>query len=175
MKIKQFAAALLCALTFSGCSAVDDTSSLIYQSDTGNSEISEVSDYGGSESLVSSSELETDDNSYDDSGDYISVESKETSEENKVEIKYTFRNQELYDSHYKKHGAEFGNITQEEYLEMANALIASDSPDILTKYEDDGDFMYFNTSTEEFLVLSSDGYIRTYFIPTDGIDYWNRQ
>lgn len=96
-------------------------------------------------------------------------------ESSKEEVFYYFRNQSLYDSHYEKHGHEFGNITKEEYLQKANDLINSDSPDILTKYEDDGDFMYFNKKTDEFLVLAPDGYIRTYFIPDDGIDYWNRQ
>ncbi len=96
-------------------------------------------------------------------------------ESSKEEVFYYFRNQGLYDSHYEKHGHEFGNITKEEYLQKANDLINSDSPDILTKYEDDGDFMYFNKKTDEFLVLAPDGYIRTYFIPDDGIDYWNRQ
>ena len=96
-------------------------------------------------------------------------------ESSKEEVFYYFRNQGLYDSHYEKHGHEFGNITKEEYLQKANDLINSDSPDVLTKYEDDGDFMYFNKKTDEFLVLAPDGYIRTYFIPDDGIDYWNRQ
>ena len=93
----------------------------------------------------------------------------------KEEVFYYFRNQGLYDSHYEKHGHEFGNITKEEYLQKANDLINSDSPDVLTKYEDDGDFMYFDKKSGEFLVLSPDGYIRTFFIPDDGIDYWNRQ
>ena len=96
-------------------------------------------------------------------------------ESSKEEIFYYFRNQGLYDSHYEKHGHEFGNITKEEYLQKANDLINSDSSDILTKYEDDGDYMFFNKKTDEFLVLAPDGYIRTYFIPDDGIDYWNRQ
>lgn len=96
-------------------------------------------------------------------------------ESSKEEVFYYFRNQGLYDSHYEKHGHEFGNITKEEYLQKANDLINSDSPDVLTKYEDDGDFMYFDKKSGEFLVLSPDGYIRTFFIPDDGIDYWNRQ
>lgn len=103
----------------------------------------------------------------------------ESSEPEEIKIEYYFRSEDQYIQHYEKHGHEFtpifGEITLEEYLQYANALIASDADDILTKYEDDGDFMYFRKSTEEFLVLSPDGYIRTYFIPTDGIDYWNRQ
>ena len=72
-------------------------------------------------------------------------------------------------------GAEFGDITKQEYLDKANALIDDTSDNVLTKREEDGDYLFFNTETGEFLVLSEDGYIRTFFIPDDGIDYWNRQ
>ena len=104
----------------------------------------------------------------------------ESEQPDEVEIEYYFRSQAQYEQHYEKHGHEFipifGEITMEEYLMYANALIQSDDEEILTKTEkEDGDFMYFRPSTEEFLVLSTDGYIRTYFIPTAGIDYWNRQ
>lgn len=88
---------------------------------------------------------------------------------------YTFRNKARYDEHYEKHGAEFGNITKEEYLQKANDLINSRSDRVLHKYSDDGDYMYFDQDTGYFLVLSADGYIRTFFIPTAGIKYWNRQ
>ncbi len=102
-----------------------------------------------------------------------------TAEPSEVEIEYYFRSEAQYVQHYEKHGHEFtpifGEITIEEYLLHANELIRSNDGEILTKYEEDGDFMYFRPSTEEFLVLSPDGYIRTYFIPTAGIDYWNRQ
>lgn len=88
---------------------------------------------------------------------------------------YTFRTEELFESHFLKHGAEFGDITKQEYLDKANALIDDTSDNVLTKREEDGDYLFFNTETGEFLVLSEDGYIRTFFIPDDGIDYWNRQ
>ncbi|MBR5089782.1 MAG: hypothetical protein IK093_10175 [Ruminiclostridium sp.] len=88
---------------------------------------------------------------------------------------YTFRNKARFDEHYKKHGKEFGNITQDEYLDLANELIASTSDRVLHKFSDDGDYMYFDQDTNHFLVLSEDGYIRTFFIPSSGINYWNRQ
>jgi hypothetical protein len=88
---------------------------------------------------------------------------------------YTFRNQTRYDEHYEKHGAEFGDITKEQYLELANELINSTSDRVLHKYSEDGDYMYFDQDTNYFLVLSEDGYIRTFFIPSAGINYWNRQ
>lgn len=85
---------------------------------------------------------------------------------------YTFRTQELFDQHYQKHGAEFGNVTQSEYLALANALISN--PDALTK-TDDGDTLYYDKAKNEFAVLSGDGFIRTFFKPDDGMDYWDRQ
>ncbi len=104
-----------------------------------------------------------------------SASSDETTKKPVEEKKYTFRTKKLYDDHYKKHGEEFGNITKAEYLELANDLINSDSDRVLHKYSDDGDYMYFDQDTGYFLVLSEDGYIRTFFIPSAGIKYWNRQ
>ena len=40
---------------------------------------------------------------------------------------------------------------------------------------EDGDDVFFDTDTGYFLVLSTDGYIRTFFIPKAGIDYFDRQ
>ncbi len=48
------------------------------------------------------------------------------------------------------------------------------NPDALHKLEkEDGDDVYFVEDTNEFVVVSTDGYIRTYFIAD--IDYYNRQ
>lgn len=89
---------------------------------------------------------------------------------------YTFRSQKLFDQHFEKHGAEFGDITQEDYLRMANELINSESDTVLTKTEkEDGDYVFFDTETGRFAVLSTDGYIRTFFIPDQGIKYYDKQ
>ena len=96
-------------------------------------------------------------------------------EDNSSEYFYSFRTKELYDSHYEKHKNEFGKITKKEYLEMANSLINRQSDSVENKYDEDGDYMYYDVSTNEFLVLSKDGYIRTFFKPSAGIEYWNRQ
>ena len=94
----------------------------------------------------------------------------------KAYIEYRFRSKSLYESHYQKHGAEFGDITKEEYLKLANDLLNSDSETVLHKTEkEDGDDVYFDTETGYFLVLSTDGYIRTFFIPDKGIAYYNKQ
>ena len=65
-----------------------------------------------------------------------------------------------------------GFATKEAYLEAANKVIFSS--DALHKLEaEDGDHVYFIEATGEIVFLSTDGYIRTYFI-TD-LDYYNRQ
>ena len=48
--------------------------------------------------------------------------------------------------------------------------------EVLHKIEaEDGDDVYYLESTNEFVIVSTDGYIRTYFKPEDGIEYYNRQ
>ncbi len=87
---------------------------------------------------------------------------------------YSFRNERLLSQHYDKHGMEMGFATMEEYVAAANAVI--NHPDALHKLEaEDNDDIYFLEATNEFVVVSTDGYIRTYFIADGGIDYYNRQ
>lgn len=86
----------------------------------------------------------------------------------------TFRNQKLLDQHYDKHGIEMGFASAEEYELAAYKVILH--PDTLHKIEaEDGDDVYYREETNEFVVVSQDGYIRTYFNPSAGIDYYNRQ
>ena len=90
------------------------------------------------------------------------------------EQNYSFRNERLLNQHYEKHGIEMGFATIEEYVAAANAVI--NHPDVLHKLEaEDNDDVYFLEATNEFVVVSTDGYIRTYFIASGGIDYFNRQ
>lgn len=86
----------------------------------------------------------------------------------------TFRNEEYLNEHYEKHGIEMGFKSPEEYLDAANAVV--DNQASLYKLEaEDGDGVYYLEATNEFVIVSKDGYIRTYFYPSDGIDYFNRQ
>jgi len=96
-------------------------------------------------------------------------------EEPEIELtNYWFRTKSLRDSHFEKHGIEMGFETPEEYIEAANRVICN--PDALHKLEaEDNDHVYFIEETNEFVVLSQDGYLRTYYIANGGIDYFNRQ
>lgn len=89
-------------------------------------------------------------------------------------VTYTFRYNDRLQDHYKKHGRDMGFASPEEYLAAANAVIAN--PDALTKTEkEDGDTVYYVEATNEFVVLSTDGYIRTYFCRDGGKKYYDRQ
>ena len=101
------------------------------------------------------------------------VISSETESE-EFEQLYYFRSKKLLESHYEKHGIDMGFATPEEYETAASAVIQS--PDALYKTEkEDGDGVYYIEATNEFAVLSTDGYIRTYFLPDAGKKYFDRQ
>ncbi len=87
---------------------------------------------------------------------------------------YVFRNQKLLNEHYEKHGIEMGFTSAEAYQAAASAVITN--PNSLFKIEaEDGDGVYYLEATNEFVVLSTDGYIRTYFLPSSGKAYFDRQ
>lgn len=91
---------------------------------------------------------------------------------------YHFRRKSDLTSHFDKHGKEFrGDFnykTAADYEKGASDVI--NNPDALYKTEkEDGDHVYYIEETNEFVVLSRDGYIRTYFRPTRGIDYFHDQ
>lgn len=89
-------------------------------------------------------------------------------------VAYYFRNDDLLEQHYEKHGMEMGFESMEAYEEAASAVIYH--PDVLSKTEEeDGDYVYYVEESNEFVVVSKDGYIRTYFNPSAGIEYYNRQ
>lgn len=87
---------------------------------------------------------------------------------------YTFRNSELLMQHYEKHGRSMGFASAEEYTAAANRVI-SDPETLHKKEQEDGDDVYYLEKTNDFVIVSTDGYIRTYFRPEDGIAYFNRQ
>lgn len=98
----------------------------------------------------------------------------DNAKEEKVEIIYKFRNKGLWEEHFEKHGAEFSYKNKEEYLEGANIMLQN--PDCLHKKEkEDNDDVYFLEATGEFAVVSTDGYLRTYFKPSKGKKYFDKQ
>ena len=68
-------------------------------------------------------------------------------------------------------GKAMGFASAEEYLAAANAVILNE--EALHKTQKDGDDVYYIEETNEFVIVSTDGYIRTYFYPRDGIEYFD--
>ncbi len=87
---------------------------------------------------------------------------------------YSFRSSKLRDEHFEKHGREMGFSDAVEYESAASDVI--NNINALHKIEkEDGDDVYYLEDTNEFVIVSTDGYIRTYFLPDAGKAYYDRQ
>lgn len=87
-----------------------------------------------------------------------------------------FRTQHLFDEHFAKHSSDFGKITQDQYLRMAQQLRdAKPGKYILESKRPTGGGAKFDTRTKAFVAYDADGTIRTFFMPNDGIRYFERQ
>jgi pyocin large subunit-like protein len=87
-----------------------------------------------------------------------------------------FRSRAQFEEHYAKHGREFGNISQQEYLRLAQAL--RDTPmggPILEADKPDGVITKFDRRSGAFGAYNADRTIRTFFIPNEGERYFHRQ
>ena len=87
---------------------------------------------------------------------------------------YKFRSKKLRDQHYEKHGIDMGFPDVDSYVAAANEVI--NDPESLYKVEkEDGDDVYYRERDNAFVVVSRDGYIRTFFYPDGGKKYFDRQ
>jgi pyocin large subunit-like protein len=87
-----------------------------------------------------------------------------------------FRSRSQFEEHFAKHGAEFGNITSQQYLTLAQQL--RDTPkggDILEAVRPDGVISKFDKRHGYFGAYNPDRTIRTFFIPNAGERYFWRQ
>jgi hypothetical protein len=87
-----------------------------------------------------------------------------------------FRTQHLFEEHFAKHGKDFGNITPEEYLRLAQQLRDTRAGKyVLESRRPNGAGAKFDLRNKAFVAFDSDGTIRTFFIPNDGVRYFERQ
>lgn len=78
--------------------------------------------------------------------------------------------------HFEKHGAEFGTITEEQYLALAQHLRdARAGGDVLELVRDDGSITRYDRASGAFIAFDADGAIRTFFKPNLGERYFRRQ
>ena len=93
-----------------------------------------------------------------------------------VRSRIGFRTRRQLQEHFAKHGAEFGRITQQEYLRAAQRL--RDAPvggSVEEIRRADGTVSRFDRSTGAFIAFDADGTIRTFFKPNAGESYFRRQ
>lgn len=84
-----------------------------------------------------------------------------------------FVSEKVYKKHIDKHLAEYDGITEDEYIDHARKLLQTKpSDDILTLTRSDESISKYRISTNEFVVGTKEGNIRTAFKPKDRIDYW---
>lgn len=137
-----------------------------------------------SEDIVNSVDIADSDNEEQDNEELNAEESDTIVEElgdneqdaniDDDEVKYYFRNDKLLTQHYEKHGIEMGFDSKESYEAAASKVVTN--PNSLHKLEgEDGDDVYYLEETNEFVIVSIDGYIRTYFLPSGGKKYYDKQ
>ena len=86
-----------------------------------------------------------------------------------------FRTDDLLRDHFAKYGHAFGPISRQQYLHLAQQLRDSHAGrNILESKRPDG-LLKFDRRHGYFGAYDSDGTIRTFFIPPDGIRYFERQ
>ena len=87
-----------------------------------------------------------------------------------------FRSARQLDEHYVKHGAEFGKVTKEQYLKMAQEFRdVGKGGDVLEAVRADGVISRFHKKRGWFIAFNRDRTIRTFFVPNDGERYFWRQ
>jgi filamentous hemagglutinin len=86
-------------------------------------------------------------------------------------VPYRFRNARKRARHFSDHCTDFGATTEAEYEQMADGFLNCPlPPDCEERVRPrDGATIRFNRITEEFGILSADGYLRTYYIPDPAI------
>jgi pyocin large subunit-like protein len=87
-----------------------------------------------------------------------------------------FRSRKQFEEHFAKHGREFGNITPDQYLHLAQEL--RDAPaggPILEIAKPDGIVTRFDKRSGAFGAYNPDRTIRTFFKPNNGERYFRRQ
>ena len=87
-----------------------------------------------------------------------------------------FTSAQSWQDHFAKHGAEFGRINADEYLQLAKTL--RDAPlshDIVELVRADGVITRFDRRGGGFIAFHRDLAIKTFFRPNDGEAYFRRQ
>ena len=98
---------------------------------------------------------------------------KESILNNRKWLKANFSTQKKFDKHIEKHLKEYGDITPEDYVNIARDLLAAPlSNDIEGFISKDGFVFKYKISTNDFTIGRPDGKISTLYKPIKGYNQW---
>jgi len=87
-----------------------------------------------------------------------------------------FRTSLFLQNHFARYGSQFGTINVQQYLHLAQHLRdASPGKNVLMSRRPDGGGSKFDVKRGWFVAFDGDETLRTFFIPRDGIRYFDRQ
>jgi pyocin large subunit-like protein len=86
-----------------------------------------------------------------------------------------FRTDHLLQEHYEKYGHEFGAISRQQYLHLAQQLRDSHVGRYILESKSPEGWIKFDRRHGYFGAYDTDGTIRTFFIPPDGVRYFERE
>jgi len=87
-----------------------------------------------------------------------------------------FRTQHMLEEHYQKYGKAFGNVTQDQYLRLAQQLRDTrSSKAVLEVKRSDGSGAKFDKRRGWFVAYEPDGTLKMFFAPKDGLRYFQWQ
>lgn len=86
-----------------------------------------------------------------------------------------FRTEHLLEDHFAKYGHEFGSISRQQYLRLAQQLRDSRAGRYILESKRPDGLIKFDRRHGYFGSYEPDGTIRTFFIPPDGVRYFERQ
>jgi len=80
------------------------------------------------------------------------------------------------EEHWQKHGRDFPEFhSAEDYEQGALRFVTNPPPGTLTKSRENGDTLFYDPATNTFAVKDRSGEPRTFFRPSSGRAYWDRQ
>lgn len=76
--------------------------------------------------------------------------------------------------HFNKHGHHFSVVTEIQYEELADGFCGGKMDSNTTEFirSNDNAVIRYNIITNEFGIVGNDGYIKTYFKPSRGHNYF---
>jgi pyocin large subunit-like protein len=86
-----------------------------------------------------------------------------------------FRTDNLLQEHFQKYGHEFGRISRLQYLHLAQQLRDSHAGKYILESKRPDGLIKFDRRHGYFGAYDPDGTIRTFFIPPDGVRYFEGQ